>query len=91
MLFGLENAKATYQYLVKKTFAKLLGKSMEVYVDDILVKSLQAEQHIQHLEHTFQVLNKYKMWLNPTKCAFRVASRKFLGFVAHNRGIKAST
>ena len=59
-------------------------------MDNILVKSLHAEQHIQHLEKTFQVLNKYKMLLNPTKYVFRVASGKFLGFMVHNRGIKAN-
>ena len=58
MAFGLKNAGATYQRLVNEIFAKLLGKTMEVYVDDMLVKSLQAELHIQHLEETFQMLNQ---------------------------------
>ena len=53
MPFRLKNAGVTYQRLVNEMFAKLLGKSMEVYVDNILVKSLRAEQYIQHLEETF--------------------------------------
>ena len=88
MPFGLKNTGATYQRLVNEIFAKLLGRSMEVYVDDMLFKSLQAD--IQHLEETFQMLGKYKMRLNPAKCAFRVALGKFLGFMVHNRGIKAN-
>ncbi|KAL5540819.1 hypothetical protein UlMin_043789 [Ulmus minor] len=80
----------TYQRLVNEMFAKLLGRSMEVYVDDMLVKSLQAEQHIQHLDETFQTLGRYKMKLNPAKCAFGVASGKFLGFMVHQRGIEAN-
>ena len=63
---------------------------MEVYVDDMLVKSLRAEQHIQHLEETFQTLSRYKMKLNPAKCAFGVASGKFLGFMVHQHGIEAN-
>ena len=90
MPFGLKNARATYQQLVNEMFAKLLGNSMEVYVDDMLVKSLRAEQHIQHLEETFQTLSQYKMKLNPAKCAFEVASGKFLGFMVHQRGIEAN-
>ena len=76
--------------LVNEMFAKLLGKSTEVYVDNMLVKSLQAELHIQHLEETFQMLSRYKMKLNSEKCAFGVASGKFLGFMVHNRGIEAN-
>ena len=67
MPFGLENAGATYQRLVNKMFADLLGKTMEVYVDDMLVKSLQADLHVKHLEETFQILRKYQMKLNPNK------------------------
>ena len=54
---------------------------MEVYVDDILVKSVKAELHMDHLVESFQVLRDDKMKLNPTKCAFGVSIRKFLGFI----------
>lgn len=90
MPFGLKNAGATYQRLVNKMFCELLGKTMEVYVDDMLVKSLRAEDHIQHLKESFEILNKYRMRLNPSKCAFGVASGKFLGFMVHHRGIEAN-
>ena len=67
MSFDLKNAGATYQHLVNKMFVELIGKSMEVYVDDMLIKSLLGEEHIRHLEQTFQVLKRYRMRLNPAK------------------------
>lgn len=63
---------------------------MEVYVDNMLVKSLQAEDHLTHLSEMFDILRKYKMKLNPSKCAFGVSSSKFLGFMVKCRGIKAN-
>ena len=57
---------ATYQRLVNKMFADYLGDTMEVYIDDMLVKSLLAEQHLDHLHQAFEVLQKYIMKLNPT-------------------------
>ena len=90
MPFGLRNAGATYQRLVNKIFAKLIGKSMEVYVDDMLVKSREAVDHIAALNDTFEILRKYKMRLNPLKCAFGVGSGKFLGFMVNERGIEAN-
>ncbi|KAM1790889.1 hypothetical protein ACFX12_034912 [Malus domestica] len=58
-----------------------IGKSMEVYVDDMLVKSKQADQHITNLSETFTILKRYRMRLNPNKCAFGVGSGKFLSFM----------
>ena len=63
---------------------------MEIYIDDMLVKSIKAELHITHLAEAFQVLKSYNMKLNPAKCAFRVSVGKFLGFIVNNRGIKAN-
>ena len=60
MSFGLKNAGATHQRLVNEMFVDQLGKSMKVYVDDMLVKSLQFVEHIQHLDQTFQILSKYQ-------------------------------
>ena len=91
MSFGLKNAGATYQCLVNKVFAKLIGKTMELYVDDMLVKSLRKEDHISDLEEMFALLRRYKMKLNPAKCAFGVVSRKFLSFMVDNRGIEANS
>ncbi|KAM1084892.1 hypothetical protein ACFX19_023537 [Malus domestica] len=63
---------------------------MEVYVDDMLVKSKHVDQHITNLSETFTILKRYRMRLNPNKCAFGVGSGKLLGFMISQRGIKAN-
>ena len=63
---------------------------MEVYIDDMLVKSTTAELHIAHLSEAFQILRNYNMKLNPAKCAFGVSVGKFLGFTVNHRGIEAN-
>ena len=90
MPFGLKNVGATYQRLVNRMFQKQIGKTMEVYIDDMLVKSTTDELHIAHLTEAFQILREYNMKLNPTKCAFGVSAEKFLGFIVNNREIKAN-
>ena len=90
MPFGLKNARATYQRLVNKMFSKQIGRNMEVHVDDMLVKSKEELAHLDDLEETFGTLRQYKMKLNPSKCAFGVASGKFLGFMVSQREIKAN-
>ena len=90
MPFGLKNAGATYQRLVNRMFHKQIGTTMEVYIDDMLVKSTTAELHIAHLSEAFQILRKYNMKLNPAKCAFGVSAGKFLGFIVNHRGIEAN-
>ena len=65
-------------------FQKQIVASMEVYIDDMLVKSVKVELHVGHLAKSFQVLKNYSMKLNPTKCAFRVSAGKFLGFIVNN-------
>ncbi|KAK0571195.1 hypothetical protein LWI29_012312 [Acer saccharum] len=88
MPFGLKNAGATYQRLVNKIFARQIGRNMEVYVDDMLTKSVMTERHAEDLKETFKVLRRYKMKLNPNKCVFGVPSGRFLGFQVHQRGIE---
>ena len=90
MPFGLKNAGATYQRLVNRMFQKQIGTTMEVYIDDMLVKSTTAELHIAHLSEAFQILRNYKMKLNLAKCAFGVSAGKFLGFIVNHRGIEAN-
>ena len=90
MPFGLKNARATYRRLVNKMFQKKIGTSMEVYIDDMLVKSVKAGLHVNHLTEAFQVLKDYKRKLNPTKCAFGVSAGKFLGFIVNSREIEAN-
>ncbi|RVX13605.1 Transposon Tf2-2 polyprotein [Vitis vinifera] len=90
MPFGLKNAGVTYQRLMTKIFKPLIGRSVEVYIDDIVVKSKTREQHILHLQEVFYLLRKYDMKLNPSKCAFGVSAGKFLGFMVSQRGIEVS-
>jgi hypothetical protein len=90
MPFILKNAGATYQRLVNKMFQRQIGKNVKVYVEDVLVKSIQATKHIVDLRETFQTLRKHKMKLNPMKCAFKVSSGKFLGFMVSQRGIEVN-
>src|SRR5262249_47336376 len=90
MPFGLKNAGATYQRLVNQMFSSQLGRNMEVYVDDMLVKSTEASAHLADLEETFNTLRQYKLKLNPAKCAFGVQSGKFLGYLVTQRGIEAN-
>ena len=81
MPFGLKNAGATYQRLVNHMFHPQIGRNVEVYVNEMLVKSLDEGSHLDDLQETFETLRLYKMKLNPSKYAFRVSSGKFLGFM----------
>ncbi|CAA0831777.1 Unknown protein, partial [Striga hermonthica] len=90
MPFGLKNAGATYQRLVDKIFKEHLGRNMEVYVDDMLVKSKEEIDHVNDLKETFMALRKYGMKLNPAKCSFEVKSGKFLGYMVTKRGIEVN-
>ena len=74
MPFGLKNAGATYQRLVNLMFKKQIGRNMEVYVDDMLVKSKEEEDHLDDLKETINTLRQYSMKLNPSKCVFGVSS-----------------
>ena len=71
-------------------FRQQIGRNVEVYVDDMLVKSLDEKKHLDDLQETFDTLRRYNMKLNPSKCAFGVSSGKFLGFMVSYRGIEAN-
>ena len=90
MPFGLKNVGATYQRLVTNMFWPLLGKTVEVYIDDMLIKSKERPNHANHLQQVFDLLITYDMKLNPTKCAFGVNTGRFLGFMMTERGIEAN-
>ena len=90
MSFGLKNTGATYQRLVNHMFRLQIGRNVEVYVDDMLVKSQDEGRHLDDLQETFDTLRQYHMKLNPSKCAFGVSSGKFLGFMVSYRGIEAN-
>lgn len=83
--FGLKNAGATYQRLINHMFCPQIRWNVEVYVDDMLVKSLDEQKHLDLLQETFDTLRWYNMKLNPSKCVFRVPSGKFLGFMEKYR------
>ena len=90
MPFGLKNVRATYQRLINKMLVHQIGRNVQVYVDDMLVKSLCEDDHLDDLRETFNTLRSYKLKLNPNKCAFRVTAGKFLGFMVSQRGIEVN-
>ena len=71
-------------------FSEQIGRNMEMFVDDMLVKSKEVESHLDYLEETFKTLRRYQMKLNPTKCVFGVSSGKFLGYMVSQQGIEAN-
>ena len=81
MPFDLKNAGATYQRLLNHVFHPQIKQNVEVYVDDMLVKSLDEEKHLDDLQETFDTLRRNNMKLIPSKCAFGISSGKFLGFM----------
>lgn len=80
------NARAIYQRMVSKIFKHYIRRNVKVYV----IKSKTIESHLANLVKNFQIIKKYNMPLNPTKCAFEVKSEKFLKFIMHKRGIDAN-
>ena len=90
MPFGLKNAGTTYQRLMNKMFAQQVGRNVQVYMDDMLVKSRREEDHLEDLRETFDILRSSNMKLNPRKCIFGVTVGKFLGFMVSQRSIEAN-
>ena len=90
MPFGLKNAGAMYQRLMNKMFAHQIGRNVQVYVDDMLVKSIWEDIHLSDLKETFDTLQSYNMKLNPNKCVYGVTARKFQGFMVSQRGIEVN-
>ena len=88
MPFGLKNAGATYQRAMNSIFHDMIGKYMEVYINDIVVKSQGFDKHLENLEKAFIRMRKHQLKMNPLKCAFGVMAVNFLGFFVHNRGIE---
>lgn len=86
--FGLIGT--TYQRLVNMMFIKFIDRATEVYMDDMLVKSLQIKDHVKDLEAVFQILRRYRIRLNQLKCAFGMAYYKCLGYIVNKRKIEAN-
>ncbi|GJY96951.1 reverse transcriptase domain-containing protein [Tanacetum coccineum] len=88
MPFGLKNAGATYQRLVDKAFDSQVGRNMEVYVDDLVIKSHTEEEMIRDINETFRTLRRINMKLNPKKCTFGAREGMFLWYMISLEGIK---
>nr|ABA97550.1 retrotransposon protein, putative, Ty3-gypsy subclass [Oryza sativa Japonica Group] len=90
MPFGLKNAGATYQRMIQRCFSTQIGRNVEAYVDDVVVKTKQKDHLITDLEETFASIRAFRIKLNPEKCTFGVPSGKLLGFMVSHRGIQAN-
>nr|KYP76062.1 Retrovirus-related Pol polyprotein from transposon opus [Cajanus cajan] len=86
--FGLKNAGATYQRAMNLIFHDLIGKFVQMYIDDIIVGSKRKEEHLCHLKLSFERMKKHGLKMNPLKCAFGVTAGEFLGFIIHQKGIE---
>ena len=75
---------------MNKMFTHQIGRNVQVYMDDMLVKSIREDDHLDNLKETFDTLRSYNMKLNPNKCAFGVTAGKFLGFIVSQRGIEVN-
>jgi hypothetical protein len=88
MTFGLKNAGATYQRAMNYIFHELISKIVEIYIDDVVVKSKSYKEHLIDLRKTMECSRKHGLKMNPNKCAFGVSAGQFLGFLIHERGIE---
>jgi hypothetical protein len=88
MIFGLKNTGATYQRAMNYIFHELIGKIVEIYIDDVVVKSKSYKEHLADLRNTLECTWKHGLKMNPNKCAFGVSTGQFLGFLIHERGIE---
>ena len=88
MSFNLKNAGSTYQRMMTRIFEPQLGKSIKIYVNDMVVKSKVVSEHLGDLDNTFNVLRKHKLHLNASKYSFDVGSGKFLGYMVTHKGIE---
>jgi hypothetical protein len=90
MPFGLKNPGATYQRCMLRVFGDLIGRTIAAYIDDIVVKSREANDLITDLDTTFHCLKEKNIKLNPEKCVFGVPRGMPLGFIVFERGIEAN-
>jgi hypothetical protein len=88
MTFGLKNAGATYQRAMNLIFHDLLGIILEVYIDDVVVKSDSMDGHLADLHLALERMRRYGLKINPVKCVYCVSADKFLEFIIHEHGIE---
>ena len=90
MPFGLKNVGSTYQQMMTKMFEPQLGKNVEVYIDDMVLKSKLVFEHVMDLTSIFEILREHKLRLNTSKHYFGVGSGKFLRYIVIHRGIEVN-
>ena len=90
MSFGLKNAGSTYQRMMTRMFEPQLGKNIEIYIDDMVVKSKLESEHVNDLGNIIEILRRHKLQLNAFKCSFGVKLGKFLGYLVTHRGIEVN-
>ena len=88
MPFGLKNAGSTYQRTMTRMFESLLGKNIEIYIDNMVVKRKMVSEHLGDLQVIFEILRSHKLRLNASKCSFGVGSGKFLDYMVTHKGIE---
>ena len=90
MPFSLKNAGSIYQRIMTKMFESQMDKNIEVYINDMVVKSKIVSEHIGDLTNIFKILRGHKLYLNASKFSFGVGSSKFLGYMVTHRGIEVN-
>jgi len=88
MTFSLKNAGATYQRAINFIFHEFIGKIVEIYIDDVVVKSGDFTKHLADLRKVLECTRKHGLKMNPNKCAFGVSAGQFLRFMVHKEGLK---
>jgi hypothetical protein len=88
MTFGLKNVGAMYQWAMNLIFHDLLGVTLEVYIDDVVVKPAGFSDNLAYISVAFERMRKYGLWMNPLKCTFGLTDGRFLGFIVHEKGIQ---
>ena len=90
MPFSLKNARSTYQRMMTRMFKPQLGRNIEIYIDDIVVKSKLEFEFVRDLGNIFEILRKHKLHFNASKCSFGVGLGKFLGYMVTHCGIEVN-
>ena len=90
MPFGLKNVGSIYQRMMTRMFKSQLGKNIKIYMDDMVVKSKMVFEHLGDLRTIFEILRKYKLRLNASKCSLGIGLGKFLGYMVTHRGIEVN-
>jgi len=90
MQFGLKNEGATYQRMMTRMFREKIENTVEVYIDEMVVKSKANQRHVDDLIEIFKILRWYRLRLNADKCVFGVGASKFLRYMITHRGIEVN-